>query len=123
MSPTKTKKIAPDEILTAETLRAIDPERPLAISQMAEDLYRASSGPNTSYTVDIEQPYSCTCPGFQYHQYCRHIRRVLLILGIYSLPIQAKNIDIEWDPAIGTYIQPQIKYEDGTYIEKFSTDT
>lgn len=100
---------SPADQLEETTLRALDPERPLTVKSEAPGMFVVESS-NDEYVVDIQGTETCTCPGFNYHGGCRHPRRVKILIGEYALPEAAKEIDI--DPALGTYIEPDLEFEE-----------
>lgn len=99
----------PEEELDDATLRALDPERPLDVRPIAPEMYEVESE-NDSYTVDLSQD-ACTCPGFQFHGHCRHLRRVRIMAGEYPLPAELGQLPVEVDPSMGARMEPEITVE------------
>jgi hypothetical protein len=108
-------ELTKEDVLDKKTLKALDPERPLAIKKIAPRLYEAISTheDNTQrYRIDMDNNPVCECRGFMYHGECRHIRRLRIVTGEYKLPYLAKLIEIEFDENIGKFIETNITYKE-----------
>jgi hypothetical protein len=98
----------PEEELDDDTLRALEPERPLDVRELAPQMYEVQSE-NDTYTVDVADGGRCTCPGYQYHGHCRHVRRVEIVIGEYELPTEPDQMEIDIDPSLGSHLEPNIQ--------------